>query len=218
VKWILRGAGVLVIALIAATGVIVGCSGGNGTTGAMAPASTHASSMTPMAPMTTKAKAKATAPASSMMPSGSMPAATGMTPQCDGTNTSVTLGMSNGAAGTLYETLVIKNTSMSPCMTGGYSGLSLDSAMGTQLGQAAGRMGSSGSQVTVQPGHEATEVFSYADAAVSTEMGCNPQPGTALRVYLPDATGFATVPFDHDGCTGMNGYLEVWAVNVTPGM
>lgn len=214
-KWILRAGAVALIGIVAAVAILVGCSGSP----AKAPA---ASSMTSSAPMTssspsaTKAKAKAPmmTPAASMMPTGSA----GMTSQCDASDTSVTLGAGNGAAGTLYETLVIKNTGMTPCVTGGYPGISLDSAMGTQLGQAAGRMGSSGSSVTIQPGKTATDTFSYADAAVSTETGCNPVPGASLRVYLPDAMGSATVPFGHDGCTGMNGYLEVWAVNVAPGM
>lgn len=214
-KWILRAGAVALIGIVAAVAILVGCSGSP----AKAPAASSMTSSAPMmssSPAKVKAKAKATAPmmtpAASMMPSGS----TGMTAQCDSSNTSVTLGTGNGAAGTLYETLVIKNTGMTPCVTGGYPGISLDNAMGTQLGQAAGRMGSSGSSVIIAPGKSATDVFSYADAAVSTEMGCNPAPGADIRVYLPDAMGSATVPFGHDGCTGMNGYLSVWAVNVTP--
>ena len=220
IKWILRIGAVVLAGIVVATAVLVGCSSGSpGKTGATAPASSSSAPMMSSSPA--KSRAKATAP---MMPSGSMmptspmtSPAPMMTPQCDASNTSVTAGMGNGAAGTLYETLVIKNTSMSTCMTGGYSGISLDNSMGAQLGQAAGRMGGSGSQVTLQPGASATEVFSYADAEVSTGMGCNPAPGADIRVYLPDAMGSALVPFDHDGCTGMTGYLNVWAVNVMPG-
>ena len=221
-KIILRVGAVVLVGIVIATAVLVGCSGGSpAKTGATAPMASSSASMMSSSPA--KAKSKATAPASSMMPSSSMPAGSMMpsssmaTVQCDSSNTSVTAGTGNGAAGTLYETLVIKNTSMSDCVTGGYPGISLDNSMGTQLGMAAGRMGGSGSQVTLAPGASATDIFSYGDAAVSTEMGCNPAPGADIRVYLPNATGSALVPFDHDGCTGDVGYLNVWAVNVAPG-
>jgi hypothetical protein len=226
-KWILRVGAVVLVGIVVATAVLVGCSGGSTPTSAKAPASSSSAPMMSSSPA--KAKAKATAPGS-MMPSSSMPAGSMMpssssmapssgmmTPQCDSSNTSVTLGMSNGAAGTDYQTLVIKNTSMSDCVTGGYPGISLDNSMDAQLGPAAGRMGGSGSQVTLAPGHEATDIFSYGDAAVSTEMGCNPEQGADIRVYLPNAMGSALVPFAREGCSGMVSYLNVWAVNVAPG-
>jgi len=222
VKWILRLGALAVIGVLAVTGVIIGCSGGSP---AQAPAASSSSPVmtTPSHTATAKAKAKASSPmmpSASVMPSGSMvpTGSSGMTVQCDASNTSVTAGTLNGAAGTLYETLVIRNTGMSDCVTGGYSGLSLDNAMGAQLGPAAGRMGSPGSEVTIAPGKTAMEVLSYSDATVSTSMGCNPEAGTDLRVYLPNAMGAALVPFGHDGCTGMVTYLNVWAVNVAPGM
>lgn len=224
IKWILRIGAVVLAGIVVATAVLVGCSSGSPSkTGATAPASSSSAPMMSSSPA--KSKAKATAPMmssspsmGSMMPSSSVPTGSGgMIAQCDSSNTSVTAGMGNGAAGTLYETLVIKNTSMSDCVTGGYPGISLDNSMGTQLGMAAGRMGGSGSQVTLTPGASATDIFSYGDAAVSTEMGCNPAPGADIRVYLPNAMGSALVPFDHDGCAGDVGYLNVWAVNVAPG-
>jgi hypothetical protein len=219
------------IALAVAALVLLGAAVFGGVTlfGGSSPAPAGAAAPMSSAPMmpsaSHSAKAKATAPASSMMPSSSMPAASMMpssspsvmTAQCDSSNTSVTLGTGNGAAGTLYETLVIRNTSTAPCVTGGYPGISLDTSMGSQLGPAAGRMGSSGSEVTLQPGAEATDVFSYGDAAVSTEMGCNPEQGADIRVYLPNAMGSATVPFSQTGCSGDVNYLNVWAVNVMPG-
>jgi hypothetical protein len=140
-----------------------------------------------------------------------------VTAQCTPQNTSVTLAMSNGAAGTLYQTLVIKNFSGAPCVTGGYPGISLDTAAGAQAGASATRQAPAGAEVLLAPGQAATDIFSYSDAGVSTSPNCHPEQATSLRVYLPGSVQSIVLPFSRMGCSGTYSYLDVWAVNVAPG-
>ena len=145
------------------------------------PASSPSTS-SPAAPSSNTATA--TAPASSLSP-----AATGPAP-CATSGLNVTLGASNGAAGSVFQTIVFTNTSGATCTLLGYPGVSLVSAPPyTQIGLAAQRSSTTPvTTVTLASGATASAVLRVVDALNFGSATCGPTQAAFLRVYPPNQT------------------------------
>jgi len=128
--------------------------------------------------------ATATAPASSLSP-----AATGPAP-CATSGLNVTLGASNGAAGSVFQTIVFTNTSGATCTLFGYPGVSLVSAPPyTQIGLAAQRSSTTPvTTVTLASGATASAVLRVVDALNFGSATCGPTKAAFLRIYPPNQT------------------------------
>ena len=145
------------------------------------PASSPSTS-SPAAPSSNTATA--TAPASSLSP-----AATGPAP-CATSGLNVTLGASNGAAGSVFQTIVFTNTSGASCTLLGYPGVSLVSAPPyTQIGLAAQRSSTTPvTTVTLASGATASAVLRVVDALNFGSATCGPTKAAFLRIYPPNQT------------------------------
>ena len=145
------------------------------------PASSPSTS-SPAAPSSNTATA--TAPASSLSP-----AATGPAP-CATSGLNVTLGASNGAAGSVFQTIVFTNTSGATCTLFGYPGVSLVSAPPyTQIGLAAQRSSTTPvTTVTLASGATASAVLRVVDALNFGSATCGPTKAAFLRIYPPNQT------------------------------
>jgi hypothetical protein len=145
------------------------------------PASSPSTS-SPAAPSSNTATA--TAAASSLSP-----AATGPAP-CATSGLNVTLGASNGAAGSVFQTIVFANTSGATCTLLGYPGVSLVSAPPyTQIGLAAQRSSTTPvTTVTLASGATASAVLRVVDALNFGSATCGPTKAAFLRIYPPNQT------------------------------
>jgi Protein of unknown function (DUF4232) len=111
----------------------------------------------------------------------------------------VTLGASNGAAGSVIVPIVFTNTGSAPCELHGYPGVSfVGDNNGTQLGAAADEDSSVAIvENTLQPGGAVQAQLKVAEAG--NFSGCTVVPADGFRVYPPHsvpsvfvaATGFS---------------------------
>ena len=170
----IRGTAAALVVLAA----VAGCS-----------SSSSSSSSTPASPPSSPgAAAPSSAPPSA--PATSLSPAVAGPPPCATSGLNVTLGASNGAAGSVYQTIVFTNTSGATCTLLGYPGVSLVSAPPyTQIGLAAQRSSTTPvTTVTLASGATANAVLRVVDALNFGSATCGPTKAAFLRVYPPNQT------------------------------
>jgi hypothetical protein len=112
----------------------------------------------------------------------------------------VKTGGSEGAAGSVYTTLVFTNTGSSTCTLYGYPGVSLLDS-GGQIGAAATRSPTHApTVVTLKPGGKANVTLQVAQALNYPSSKCTTRQATDLRVYPPGQKQSIDVPFKATGC------------------
>jgi len=106
-------------------------------------------------------------------------------PPCTSGQLSVSVGQSQGAAGSLIVPLVFQNTGRTTCSLQGYPGVSIVGANGAQLGAAAARTGQATPLVSLPAGQSTTAIFRQANPGM---LNCTPVSATGFRVYPPNQT------------------------------
>jgi hypothetical protein len=112
------------------------------------------------------------------------------------------LGVSQGYAGGVYQTIDFTNTSSSPCTLTGYPGVSLVSGPPyQQIGLAAKRSTSTPVKVvTLAPGAAANALLQVVDALNFPAPSCQPAKSTALKIYPPNQFTAVYLPDTTNGC------------------
>ena len=106
-------------------------------------------------------------------------------PPCASGQLSVSIGQSQGAAGSLIVPLVFTNTGSTTCSLQGYPGVSIVGANGAQLGAAAAQTGQGTPLVSLPAGQTTTAIFRQANPGI---LNCTPVSATGFRVYPPNQT------------------------------
>jgi hypothetical protein len=164
------------------------CSSGSG---AAAPTSTVTVTQTPVS-----------APASTptQTPTSTPPAPT----ECTTAALKVSVGSSQGAAGTIYYSIDFTNVSGSGCVVQGYPGVSLvshGSNAGSQIGADGKRTSATAVRlVTLAPGQIGHATLAIAQAGAFSQSSCRPVSAHWLKVFPPDQTVAAYVPFSTQTC------------------
>jgi hypothetical protein len=201
------------------TGLVAAC-GSSSSSGppSAAGSSTLSASGSPTAPPSSGSPA-APPPSSPATSSAASPHAAGV-PTCATSQLTVSLGTSEGAAGSVYQTIDFTNNGSSSCTMYGYPGVSLQGGTpATQIGAAAGRdTTSTPSLVTLASGAVANAVVQVTVAGNYPSSTCNPVPASSLLVYPPGDTVPASVSYSTTGCssTGVT-LLHVGPVQVGNG-
>ena len=191
-------AGRMAAALICAA-LAAGCGSSASSPGSQAaPSSPASSSSTAAAGSGTSAPAPAPAPASSTSVSPGVTGALAYAPS----DLKVTLGVSQGYAGGVYEPIVFTNTSGSACSLYGYPGVSLVSAPPyMQIGLAAKRSGTVPVKLIVlTSGTSAYALLQVVDALNFGTASCSPTKAAFLRVYPPNQTVPVYLPDTSEIC------------------
>jgi hypothetical protein len=182
--------------LIAVAALATGCSSSSSSASSptLAPSSAVASS--PSA-----ATASVPSAAASATPSSS--AAAGGTPACATRSLKATVGIAQGAAGSVYQVIDFTNISGSPCTLFGYPGLALAGGTPvTQIGAAAARStGSSAKLVTLAAGKTANALLQITQAENYTASRCVPKASTYLQIYPPNQTTPIYLAYKSMGCS-----------------
>jgi predicted small lipoprotein YifL len=200
----MRRASYLAVALLACT--LAGC-GTTGNTrfsgdtksekaGEGASTSSSPSSPTSSAPPSQSASASASS-------SPSVPAA------CRTADLRVSLGPGEGAAGSTYYPVRLKNTSGHPCRTGGFGGVSLAAgATGKPIGAPADRTKQSQAKpLVLESGQRAHATLQVANAQNFPTGKCHPVQAQGFRVYPPNETHPAFVKHPTTGCQNAKVHL-----------
>jgi hypothetical protein len=113
----------------------------------------------------------------------------------------VTAGMSDGAAGSVYQLILFRNVSTRSCQLEGYPGVAAISAAGTQASQAVRTPSLAGSAipatVTLAPGSVGSAVVRGSNVPSGNSTSC---PSFTLLVTPPGETHSKAVPAKLPGC------------------
>ena len=133
----------------------------------------------------------------------------------------MSLARTEGAAGSLYDTVRLTNSGATTCSLYGYPGVSLvGHGNGTQVGAAATRDRSvRPTTVTVRPGASTTFVVRRTQALNYPRATCAPTPADGYRIYPPDQAAALYLPLrDATGCATTTVHLlTVRPVGTTTG-
>lgn len=139
--------------------------------------------------------------------------------ECRSAALKLSLGQSDGTAGTVYTALKFTNVSASNCVLAGFPGVSYVAiGNGKQIGAPAVRDGAMGSQVMLKPGDVASTVVGMVDVGVFDPNSCRPTPVAGFRVYPPDETAsmFVALP-SGTGCAGNPPSPQLKVQTIKPG-
>lgn len=129
---------------------------------------------------------------STTVPSGPQP--------CTTANLAGSLGSPNGAAGTVYYSLVLANTGSATCTLSGFPGVSLvTSESGGQIGAAATHLSGTVATVTLAHGQSASANLGITVAS-NYGSSCDITAAAGLRVYPPGQTTALFIPHSESGC------------------
>ena len=133
--------------------------------------------------------------------SSAPPAASGPL-QCLTTGLRLTVGASNGAAGTIYYPLDFTNASSSACTMYGYPGVTfVSSPGGSQVGAPAGRGSNTApALVTLQPGSTAHATLAVSDVLIGNNCLHHQVQVHWVQVYPPDQYSALFASLSRQGC------------------
>jgi hypothetical protein len=144
--------------------------------------------------------APTTAPASTGPVPTTLPPPPATPGRCSSSQLAASLGSSNGAAGTIYYQLELRNTSAAACVVQGYPGVSfVAGADGHQVGDPATRVAGSAPSRVLTPGESAGATLAIVDAS-NFGTSCDLTNVLGLRVYPPDQTAALFVPHADMAC------------------
>jgi predicted small lipoprotein YifL len=193
----MRRASFLVVALLACT--LAGCgTNGNtrfsGDTKSERAAEGAAASSSPASPSSSAPTSASSSASSSAGPS--------VPPPCRTADLRVTLGPGEGAAGSTYYPVRLKNTSGHPCRTGGFGGVSLvASATGKPIGAPADRTKRGQAKpLVLGSGQRAESTLRVVNAENFPAGKCHPMQAKGFRVYPPNETHSAFVEQPSTAC------------------
>ena len=183
--------------LIAVAALAAGCSSSSSSASSLtlAPSSAVASSPS--------AAAQASAASAAASAAQSPTAAAGGAAACATRYLKATVGIAQGAAGSVYQVIDFTNISGSPCTLFGYPGLALAGGTPvTQIGAAAARSkGSSAKLVTLAAGKTANALLQITQAENYSASRCVPKASTYLQIYPPNQTTPIYLAYKSTGCS-----------------
>jgi hypothetical protein len=130
-------------------------------------------------------------------------AAAGGPPACPTRYLKATAGISQGAAGSIYQVIDFTNISSAPCTLYGYPGVALAGGSPvTQVGAAASRStASAATLVTLGAGKTANALLRITQAGNYPASECDPHPTTYLQIYPPNQTTPIYLGYKSTGCS-----------------
>ena len=202
-------AGLVVVAALtsAATGCTSTASSSSSPTAATsatssaAPTASAAASPTAPSPATsTSTSTKTAAVSPRAVPSSEPPSASSTA--CPTRSLAATVGLGQGAAGSVYQVIDFKNLSNTTCTLYGYPGVSLASGSPvTQVGAAASRSTETAvSVVTLAPGQSANALLRITQALNYPSATCSPVATTYLQIFPPDQFTPIYLAYKSTGC------------------
>jgi len=212
------------LGLLACAATIAGCgSSGTGSGAAASPSMNASAGASTTASAASGAGASASAAATAGAGAASTSAGSGA-----GSNAAATclvrylhgdVGLSQGAAGSVYVEITFKNLNNTACSLSGFPGVSLGGGTPVnQIGQPADRDHAvATSLVTLAPGGFAHATLRITDALNYPAATCKPASTTWLLVYPPNTSNLLYVPYSTTACTGDIVTLSVQAVQAGNG-
>jgi hypothetical protein len=134
------------------------------------------------------------------------PSASAAPADCTTGDLAVSLERGDGAAGSVYWQLVMKNQSDHACTTGGFSGVSYVDKGDAQIGSPA-RWSGHKELIVLDPGAAASATLQETDAMNYPTGKCEPTPASGLRVYPPRQTDSIVLLHSSTACADAKVHL-----------
>ena len=115
----------------------------------------------------------------------------------------MTIGVAQGAAGSVYQVIDFTNIGTASCSLYGYPGIALAGGTPvTQIGQAASRSTQTApALITLGPGDVGNTLLRITQAQNYPTSKCNPVASTYLQIYPPNQTTPIYVGYKSTGCS-----------------
>jgi len=130
-------------------------------------------------------------------------AAAGGPPGCATRDLKATVGVAQGAAGSVYQVIDFTNIGTASCSLYGYPGIALAGGSPvTQIGAAASRSPQAGpALVTLKPGAVGNTLLRITQAQNYPTSKCSPMASTYLQIYPPNQTTPIYLGYKSTGCS-----------------
>jgi hypothetical protein len=198
------------LVMVAAATAIAGCGSQSASSLSSSPAATSGSSGSNGA-AASSASASSTATPSGPASSAAVnpnAAGSGGAPGCATRDLKATVGIAQGAAGSVYQVIDFTNIGTASCSLYGYPGIALAGGSPvTQIGAAASRSPQAGpALITLKPGDIANSLLRITQAQNYPTSRCSPMASTYLQIYPPNQTTPIYLGYKSTGCsaTGVN--------------
>jgi hypothetical protein len=187
------------LAMVVTAAALAGCSSSSAS-------SLSSAATTPSAP----ASSTAAAPTSSSASPGSASSAAvnpntaaGGPPACATADLKATVGVAQGAAGSVYQVIDFTNIGTASCSLYGYPGVALAGGSPvTQIGAAASRSTqTAASLVTLAVGATGNTLLRITQAENYPQSTCSPVASTYLQIYPPNQTTPIYLAYKSTGCS-----------------
>jgi hypothetical protein len=172
--------------------LVAGCGGNSGGSSAQSPPPTVVAPTTPTPTHshTHPASSPATSPTATVTVTTPPPVT-----RCFSIHLALALGVSQGTAGTTYQTIVFTNNGTVPCTLYAYPGVSFVNAGGALIGKPSSEDPDKKKTVTLAVGGQANALLRQPNPGNFPASACHRTTADRLRVYPPGET----VPlFVHD--------------------
>jgi hypothetical protein len=198
------------LVMVAAATAIAGCGSQSASSLSSSPSATSGSSGSNGAAASSSSASASTAaptgPASSAAVNPNT--ASGGAPGCATRDLKATVGIAQGAAGSVYQVIDFTNIGTASCSLYGYPGIALAGGSPvTQIGAAASRSPQAGpALITLKPGDVANTLLRITQAQNYPTSKCSPMASTYLQIYPPNQTTPIYLGYKSTGCsaTGVN--------------
>ena len=201
------------LAMVVAATAVAGCGSQAASSSSSSPSATSGSSGSNGA---ANSSASASASPSTAAPTGPASSAavnphattSGGLAGCATRDLKATVGVAQGAAGSVYQVIDFTNIGTASCSLYGYPGIALAGGSPvTQIGMAASRSPQAGpALVILKPGGVANTLLRITQAQNYPTSKCSPMASTYLQIYPPNQTTPIYLGYQSTGCsaTGVN--------------
>jgi hypothetical protein len=199
------------LVMVVAATAVAGCGSQTASSLSSSPSATSGSSgSNGAAASSASASSSAAAPTGHASSAAVNPnaAAAGGPPGCATRDLKATVGVAQGAAGSVYQVIDFTNIGTASCSLYGYPGIALAGGSPvTQIGAAASRSPQAGpALVTLAPGAVGNTLLRITQAQNYPTSKCSPMASTYLQIYPPNQTTPIYLGYKSTGCsaTGVN--------------
>ena len=127
-----------------------------------------------------------------------------VTPNCSSSNLALSLGPLQGAAGTSYMNVVLKNTASNSCVISGYPTVALSDGSGSALGNPASQSGSSTpSSITLTANQSVNASVGFPNPGFFDPSQCS-QASTYIKVTPPNNQTALQASLSEQNCPGFS--------------
>ena len=196
------------LAMVAAVVVVAGCASSTSSSSSSSSAAPAGPASSSPAPSAAGSSASAGSAGSASNAAANPTAAAGGPPACATRDLKATVGVAQGAAGSVYQVIDFTNIGTASCSLYGYPGVALAGGNPVmQIGAAASRSPTSApSLVTLAAGATANALLRITQAVNYPSSRCGPVASTFLQIYPPNQTTPMYLAYKSTGCsaTGVN--------------